>query len=490
MCARYARATDGEYTFASVTLAEVNITLTGAMGDLSGDGIGGSLSDALAALQPNSIALIFTPQIPTTYIAGSMSAAQLAGLNNPPLLAQTIQFSCSDDPVANDLTVAGWPTIVSNQSDAIVPLTSQVNNATGITPAAAVHSPAPRTWASLHPVRSIPRRRILVARLICSTHQSPIRLSRRSGSTSAMSLTRRFKEALFAVAILAVMFTAAVAMGAAEPALQITSPAAGTTFNTGQTINVTVNVTALGSFKRFALIGERRLGAAAPQLASKTPLTFSLPIPANLQPGPYSLTAIGYGPNQTIIAESVVVVQIENSSALLDLITSSSALTFEAIGERLPLRIGGATPDGTPVDLTHSSHVSFASSDLTIGTVDNTGVVTAVGPGNATINVKLDSGGTAALPIHVLPPALLPSMRSIAFGNQTMGTTGKTTSFSVTNMLSYPLKILAVHSSPDFPGFRQLRFHFADSGWQQLHDKRRVHSAGSRCGDWLHQHYQ
>ena len=150
-CVRDTFATAGLYTFFSVTLAEVNITLSGAIGDLSGDGTGAVLSDALEALQPGSTVPIFTPQIPTTYIAGAMSTAQLDGLNNPPYLVIIIQDTCSDDPLANDLTVAGWPTVLSSQSDAIFPLTSQVNNATGITAAAAIHSPGTEKLGFLAP---------------------------------------------------------------------------------------------------------------------------------------------------------------------------------------------------------------------------------------------------------------------------------------------------------------------------------------------------
>jgi pimeloyl-ACP methyl ester carboxylesterase len=135
-------ATDGLYTFLSVTTEYTNITISGAIGDLVGDGNGGGMSPALQALQPSSRIPLQVPHlIPTTYLAGAMSMSQLDGLNDPPALVQAIQYFCDGDPLADNLTVAGWPTILGAQSDAIVPLSSQVNNSTSVTTIAAIHSP-------------------------------------------------------------------------------------------------------------------------------------------------------------------------------------------------------------------------------------------------------------------------------------------------------------------------------------------------------------
>ena len=135
-------AIDGLFTFLSVTTEYTNITISGAMGDLQGDGNGNNMSPALQALQPSSTIPLQVPHlIPTAYLAGAMSMSQLDGLNDPPLLVDTIRSLCDGDPLADNLTVAGWPTVIGAQSDAIVPLSSQVNNSTGVTIVAAVHSP-------------------------------------------------------------------------------------------------------------------------------------------------------------------------------------------------------------------------------------------------------------------------------------------------------------------------------------------------------------
>jgi pimeloyl-ACP methyl ester carboxylesterase len=141
-CVADTLAAGGLYTFLSVVTEFTNITIGGAMGDLQGDGNGNNMSPALQALQPSSTIPLQVPHLtPTAYLAGVMSMSQLDGLNDPPLLVETIRDLCDDDPLANDLTVAGWPTLVGSQSDAIVPLSSQNNNSIAFSTIAAIHSP-------------------------------------------------------------------------------------------------------------------------------------------------------------------------------------------------------------------------------------------------------------------------------------------------------------------------------------------------------------
>jgi pimeloyl-ACP methyl ester carboxylesterase len=131
-CTRNLFSAAGNFSFASVTFYLLPGSVDGAMGDLSGDGTGGALSPALAALQPGSTVPIYIPHgPPTAYLASAMSQAQLDGLNNPPNLVLLVKAICYDDPVAGDLTVTGWPKLVGAQSDALVALQSQLNNSTG-----------------------------------------------------------------------------------------------------------------------------------------------------------------------------------------------------------------------------------------------------------------------------------------------------------------------------------------------------------------------
>lgn len=73
-------------------------------------------------------------------IAGVMSNNQLGNLGCSLCMPSLIRWLCEGDPLADNLTPEGWPTIVSDRSDAIVPLTSQVNGMSAFFEAEAVHS--------------------------------------------------------------------------------------------------------------------------------------------------------------------------------------------------------------------------------------------------------------------------------------------------------------------------------------------------------------
>ena len=70
--------------------------------------------------------------VPTGMIAGQMQPSNLASLADPYLwrhfLGRLIRRNCAGDPLADNLTPSGWPTVFGGQpSDAIVPVISQTN---------------------------------------------------------------------------------------------------------------------------------------------------------------------------------------------------------------------------------------------------------------------------------------------------------------------------------------------------------------------------
>lgn len=113
---------------------------SGGVGDLQADVYGTSLSNALAAIQHGSV------MIPTGLIAANMSQAQLAAVDTDSH-AKDIRLLCGQlarDPLAQALTSSGWPTVLSSESDAVVPANSQLAGSaqnTVFSLSAEVHSP-------------------------------------------------------------------------------------------------------------------------------------------------------------------------------------------------------------------------------------------------------------------------------------------------------------------------------------------------------------
>jgi pimeloyl-ACP methyl ester carboxylesterase len=120
------------FSLSSVSLS--SSTVAGAVGDLSGDGHGGHLSAALASLSVNQ-------PFRTAYIAGVMSQANLSGLDCGFFChANEIRHYCSHDPLAMDLTSQLWRNVFGQDSDAIVPLASELRGGPGITITGVIHS--------------------------------------------------------------------------------------------------------------------------------------------------------------------------------------------------------------------------------------------------------------------------------------------------------------------------------------------------------------
>lgn len=118
-CTRDLNSLLGNVTFA--TASHKSESTTGAVNDLQGDGFGGSLSAALQQLQNPS-----PHPFPFALIQGLASQSQFNAVNDS-LNAEIIRATCAGNPLADDLTGSGWPTVFQQASDTIVPALSASN---------------------------------------------------------------------------------------------------------------------------------------------------------------------------------------------------------------------------------------------------------------------------------------------------------------------------------------------------------------------------
>jgi hypothetical protein len=191
---------------------------------------------------------------------------------------------------------------------------------------------------------------------------------------------------------------------AAPPTLTIAPPTAAVP---GQSLAVTV--TPSGTFTQVVLLCEGALGSSniltvTPNTA--TPYKLSLPIPASLSPGIYSLTALGVSTAGNATSPAVNI-DVERTDSPVQISVLPESL-YLPVGQRAPLRVVGTYADGTHLDITHSSNTSFSSSGTSMATVDSQGYVTAVAPiepppfGGP---VRITVNNSIAVPV-VVPPTL------------------------------------------------------------------------------------
>jgi hypothetical protein len=188
--------------------------------------------------------------------------------------------------------------------------------------------------------------------------------------------------------------------GAQQTRVHFVSPAAGTVVQPGQT--VTIAVVADSSVAKLALLGQHPLPVSqvvAPGLGVARPFEFQVRIPADIRPGPYRVTAIGSLAGGEPVSESLVL-NVEKAEEPTRIWAQPSTILFSAAGERIPVRVLGAFGDGSQEALTKSSKTTYTSANPNVATVTADGLVTAVGPGKTSIQVRTPTHGFS-IPVTV-----------------------------------------------------------------------------------------
>lgn len=166
--------------------------------------------------------------------------------------------------------------------------------------------------------------------------------------------------------------------------LQITSPRSGTVVHPGET--VVIAVIAAPSVSNVAIMGEDPLGFS--QRTNGQPSQFLLTIPSNTTVGAYDVSAMGTAPDGSAVDSPPISLQVDLPKSRFRMQTEPSVLRFSAPGEAIPLHVIGIFANGSRVDMTHSTQMSYSSQNPQIATVDDQGIVTAVAPGSTRIVVN------------------------------------------------------------------------------------------------------
>jgi IPT/TIG domain/Bacterial Ig-like domain (group 2) len=193
---------------------------------------------------------------------------------------------------------------------------------------------------------------------------------------------------------------------AQQPLLQITSPSNQSTVLEGQTLNIAVS--ADPSVQGIYVMTEHPLPSVQPTSNSNL---FSLPLPTNIPPGVYKLTAVGFVGTSDV--ESVPIqIDVERQDAPVSISVKPRFVTIGQIGSTQPINVQGTFSDGSVLSLKNSFLISYASETPSVVTVAPGGLLTAVGPGQATVSVlygTLGQPGFAATTFQVIVPPPSPT---------------------------------------------------------------------------------
>lgn len=245
---------------------------------------------------------------------------------------------------------------------------------------------------------------------------------------------------------------AALALPQSQPSLQISSPSNGALVIAGQTLSVTVTSPAGLSFQMVAVNGPDPVGFNA--ASTSVPAQFSIGIPSDADVGPCTLTANGVTQSGQQAVSAPVQIDIERSDLPAALSTlDSSSVVLEAMGEQVHSTVLAHFADGSIVNVTRSTLVSFASSDTAVATVDSSGAITAQSAGSAMVNVMytLESKTLKVpIPVTVMTPRLTVSPSSLTFTPQAIGSSSQPQQLTITNATTDPITVLSVVANGDF----------------------------------------
>jgi hypothetical protein len=230
---------------------------------------------------------------------------------------------------------------------------------------------------------------------------------------------RRTEEFLvYALALSLMAFSASRAV-AQQPLLQITAPPNASLAAEGTTVNITVS--ADPSVQNVSLIAQIPL--PQPQTGSSAD-QFTLTLPTTIPPGLYNLTAVGTNSNG-LVQSAPVAIDVE-PQYLGAISIVPTVLTLNSVGDQYPLHVIGTYSNGTKLDVTQSTQLSYSSYNTQIATVSSSGMITAVAAGQTFILVQENGSTAAAAYVTVLPQPASGTPPAITSVTPTSGVPGVT----------------------------------------------------------------
>jgi len=179
----------------------------------------------------------------------------------------------------------------------------------------------------------------------------------------------------------------------------ITSPANGSVFAPGATINVTATATSpIVAVK----VGAQDMGTSAYRVSP--PYLLTLTVPSDVV-GPRNLFAVGLITDYTTVVSPTITVDIEPSTPPTAINFQQTLVALDYVGQERRVGVTATFADGSTLDVTKSTLLSFVSGSPTVVAVDATGMMTALAPGNATITATY---GTLTATLQTAGPSGIP----------------------------------------------------------------------------------
>ena len=247
--------------------------------------------------------------------------------------------------------------------------------------------------------------------------------------------------------------SAAAAQPMATSTIEITSSADGAVVHPGETITVSLATSPANVAVQFAaLMGEGPLGTGP--ILNSLPAKVSIVIPKVESARTYMLTAVGVTTTRQRMRLSSILLDVEPSDPPTSLATELNLLTFESQGEEAPIQLLGKFSDGSTMEVTESSNVTYASMNTDVVTVSKTGTIKAVATGEANVTASYhNSAGEIVARTNirciVLPLIVSASPAALNFDNTAVGTSNSQ-KLTISNSGKSDLSVVSVTTGGEF----------------------------------------
>lgn len=235
-----------------------------------------------------------------------------------------------------------------------------------------------------------------------------------------------------------------------SPVLQISTPVNGTIVQPGGSFSVSVTSPAGAALSQVVLVGEEPLDLL--EVATGVPLQVTVNVPADSPLRKLELTATGTTAAGQAVESEPVEIDVERADRPVSLTAMMPSMTFQAVGQQIPIILLATFSDGAVLEATESSLVTYASLDTRVVAVSATGMVTSKGPGQASLTVRYRFGTQTVhtvIPVTVAESNLRATPMVLDFGDQNVGTL-ISRSVTLTNTGSASVELFEVTADGDF----------------------------------------
>jgi hypothetical protein len=186
---------------------------------------------------------------------------------------------------------------------------------------------------------------------------------------------------------------------------------------------------------------------------TEVPATFAVRIPANTICRKYSMTAIGVPTSGENLQSDPIEIDVERPDLPVRLSNQMPSPHFRSPDGSFPLMPAATFRDGTTIDVTDSSKVTYRSTNPGVAQIGGEGNITAKSPGVAQVIATYEQDGKSvqlAVPVTVEVGPVASSRYALQFGSVPVGTPSVDRPVMLTARTLGPLRILDIRATGDF----------------------------------------